>query len=351
VIAAARAGILACGAGAHAQVGAQSDVVFTEYSPLSRSQEIVQRSFSPLAFEELMRSAAASGKQMREQSVDLARESFSLYVPALAPPQGYALLVFVPPSDSPRLPSSWHPVLDRHATILVMASKSGNEQPIWDRRIPLALLAAINVLKRFPVNPQRVFIGGFSGGSRVAMRIALDYPDLFHGALLNAGSDPIATPLAILPAAPLFERFQRESKLIYVTGESDSVNLEADIASRESMNAWCVFGAASETMFRTAHEVPSSIYLDRALNKLEAVRPDNSDQLAACRNKIAAALAAKLKVVRDRWEHGKPEEALKELRTVDQRYGGLAAPESLELYQRIQPAKSSVTPDARETAY
>jgi pimeloyl-ACP methyl ester carboxylesterase len=336
------------GAGAHAQVGAQSNVVFTDYSPLSRSQEIVRRSFSPLAFEELMRTAA-SGKRMREQPLDVSRESFALYVPALPPPQGYALLVFVPPSDSPRLPSSWHGVLDRHRTILVMASKSGNEQPIWDRRIPLALLGAINVLKRYPINPERVFIGGFSGGSRVAMRIALDYPDLFHGALLNAGSDPIATPLAILPAAPLFEQFQRESKLVYVTGESDSVNLEADIASRQSMNAWCVFGTASETMFKTAHEAPSNIYLDRALKQLEAARPASSDELAACANKVAADVAAKLQDVRDRLDHGKPEEALKELRAVDQRYGGLAAPASLELYQRIKPAATSVIPNAAGT--
>lgn len=302
-----------------------------------------------MAFEELTRSAAASGKQLREQPLNLAHESFSLYVPALTPPRGYALLVFIPPSDAPHLPSSWHSTLDRHGTILVMASNSGNEQPIWDRRIPLALAGAVNVLKRYPVNPDRVFIGGFSGGSRVAMRIALDYPDVFRGALLNAGSDPIATPLATLPAAPLFEQFQRESKLVYVTGESDSVNLEADIGSRQSMNAWCVLGTSSEIMFRTAHEAPSSIYLDQALNKLEAAPPAKYDQLTACRDKIAKQLATKLQDVRSRLAHDEPQEALKELRAVDQRFGGLAAPESVELYQRLKPATHTVIPNAGET--
>ena len=53
------------------------------------------------------------------------------------------------------------------------------------------VLAAYNVMKRYAVDPQRVFVSGFSGGARVAMRLALAYPDLFRGALMDAGSDPI----------------------------------------------------------------------------------------------------------------------------------------------------------------
>jgi poly(3-hydroxybutyrate) depolymerase len=52
----------------------------------------------------------------------------------------------------------------------------------------LALIAAQNAMAQYSVDPQQVYIGGFSGGSRVALRLALGYPDVFHGALLNAGS-------------------------------------------------------------------------------------------------------------------------------------------------------------------
>jgi hypothetical protein len=324
-------------ADAAAPTGARNDVVFSEYSPLSRSMEIVRRSFSPLTFVELSRAAAASGKQLRDQPLDLSRESFAIYTPDHMPPDGYSLLVFVSPLESGLIPSSWHSVLDRHGTIVVSASKSGNDQPIWDRRVPLALIGAFNIMQRYTVNPKRVYVGGFSGGSRVAMRLALDYPDLFHGALLNAGSDPIAAPNAILPSAQLFEQFQRESQILYYTGDSDSNNVGADMSSRQSMNEWCVFGTAAETMFRMGHEPPSRAYLDQALTKLQATREPNADRLASCRKKIAAQLAAKLQHVRLQLDLGKPQDALKELREIDLRYGGLAAPESLELFQRINP--------------
>jgi hypothetical protein len=317
------------------QTGAQNNVVFSEYSPLSRSLEIVRRSFSPLTFVELSRTAAASGKHLREQPLDLSRESFAIYTPVHMPPDGYSLLVFVSPLESGLIPSSWHSVLERHGTIVVSASKSGNTQPIWDRRVPLALIGAFNIMQRYPVNPKRVYVGGFSGGSRVAMRLALDYPDLFHGALLNAGSDPIAAPGAILPSAQLFEQFQRESQILYYTGDSDSNNVGADMSSRQSMNEWCVFGTAAETMFRMGHEPPSRAYLDKALTTLQATQEPNADRLASCRNKVAAQLAAKLQHVRVQLNQGKLQDALKELHEIDLRYGGLAAPESLELFERI----------------
>ena len=59
---------------------------------------------------------------------------------------------------------------------------------------------------------------------------------------------------------------------------------------------------------------------------------------AACSDEksgIAAGLAAKLRGVHERLERGKKEDAFKELRSIDLRYGGLAAPDSVELLERI----------------
>jgi pimeloyl-ACP methyl ester carboxylesterase len=64
-------------------------------------------------------------------------------------------------------------------------------------------------------------VGGFSGGARVALRIALGYPDVFRGAILNAGSDPIGDSATPLPPRELFAGFQEEARLIYITGEKD----------------------------------------------------------------------------------------------------------------------------------
>src|SRR6266404_36691 len=237
--------------------GLKNGVLFTEYSALSTSTELVRRLFSPLSALRVNQKAARAGTTLRGQPIDLASESFSIYAPAhpYPPPHGYSLLVFVPPWSRAEVPSQWIPALDRHDMILVTAANSGNDANTVDRREPLALLAAQNAMTQYSVDPQQVYIGGFSGGSRVALRLALGYPDVFHGALLNAGSDPIGNADVPLPPAELFHQFQDSMRLVYVTGERDEAHLIDDIHSRQSLEKWCVFDVVTETEPRKGHEL------------------------------------------------------------------------------------------------
>jgi hypothetical protein len=311
--------------------GLQRNVIFSEYSPLSRSTEIARRALSPLANIEIARFSA----QLRPQAVDLAQERFSVYVPAQHPSRGYALLVFIPPWEDARLPPGWAPALDEKGVIFVSAARSGNEENVIDRRIPLALLGAYNITQRYPIDPERVYIGGFSGGSRVAMRTALAYPDLFRGALLNAGSDPIGGSEALLPHDDLFAKFQSSTRLVYVTGSDDSWNIQHDMVSRDSMKAWCVFGTAIESMLKVGHDAATLYSLRRALSALDQRPPVDPEKLAACRAHVAKELAADLQSVADLIERDKPHDAWRSLTKLDIRYGGLAATESIQFEQRI----------------
>jgi hypothetical protein len=264
--------------------GLQRNLVFSEYSPLSQSSQIARRTLSPLANEEVARAAA----RLRPQAIDLNQESFSVYIPTRHPANGYALLVFVPPWQDARLPPGWAAALDEFGVVFVTAARSGNEENVIDRRIPLALLGAHNAMQRHPIDPDRVYIGGFSGGSRVAMKIALAYPDLFHGALLNAGSDPIGGSETPLPPDELFALFQSSTLLVYVTGSEDGLNRERDEVSRESMKSWCVFGTRVETMLKVGHEAATSYSLRRAMAALEQRAPIDPDKLTACRARIGS---------------------------------------------------------------
>ena len=69
--------------------------------------------------------------------------------------------------------------------------------------MPLALLAYENIRRSHTLDANRVYVGGMSGGSRVALRVALAYPDVFRGALLNAGSDPIGDGAVIAASRPI----------------------------------------------------------------------------------------------------------------------------------------------------
>lgn len=318
---------------ANAQSSKAMHVTFSEYSPLANASEIARRTLSPLVALEVTRRGAHSGKTLIEQTVRLTDEDFVVYIPAHRPPRGYALLVFVPPWQDARLPSGWAPILERYDTIFVSAARSGNEVGVMDRREPLALLAAANVLRQFPVDADAVFIGGFSGGARVAQRLALAYPDLFRGAILNAGSDPIGSQDMPLPPKDLFYRFQEYSRLVYVTGEIDA-RLATDQDSMRSMHQWCVFAVQGHVEPSTGHEVLGSTALAWALSAVLHDVPAVSHKLPGCRASIDQDLDTQLNAAEQQLTGGAPGSGEQLLRKIDARYGGLAAPRSVELANR-----------------
>jgi hypothetical protein len=311
------------------------DVVFNAYGESSSNQEIVRRLLSPLAAVRLERELTHSGRTMTGQSVNLSEERFVVYVPSQRAARGYGLLVFVPPWQDARLPQGWAKVLDRFAVIFVSAARSGNEENVLNRREPLALLAAQNIIRQYPVDPERVYIAGFSGGSRVALRIALGYSDVFRGAILNAGSDSIGNSEIPLPPRDLLFKFQNSSHLIYVTGELDTPHANEDLVSIRSMRQWCLFNVDNFLQPRVGHEVATAAALSRSLADLTtAIEPDPA-KLAACRSAIDTELETNLQSVEASIANGQVTEARKRLKTVDDRFGGLAAPRSLDLASKL----------------
>lgn len=327
--------------GAELAAGLHGQVVFDAYSPLSKSSELVRRVFTPLQAQRMNAAIAAMPGQVREQAIDLKSEKFTVYVPPAMPAGGYGLLVFVPPWNDARVPGDWLHVLDRHGLIFVSAENSGNDASVLDRREPLALLAAYNVTQRFEVDARRIYVGGFSGGSRVAMRLALAYPDLFRGALLNAGSDPIGGQGIALPPAELMRRFQESMRLVYLTGRDDTPRREMDAGSQRSMANWCVFGVQSVPIAWTGHEVPNAAAFARGVDALESPVAGDAGKLADCRARYSADLDASLAEIEKLSAGGRSERAQSLLERTDSRYGGLAAPRSLELAKSVGAAANA----------
>ena len=312
------------------------EIIFTEYSPLATSPEIARRMLSPLVGLQLEQRAARAGKKMIEQPVNLSAEHFIVYVPAIRPPRGFAVLVFIPPWSDARLPPGWSPALERDGVIFVSAGRSGNAESVFDRRVPLALLAAHNIVSQFLVDPDAVYIAGFSGGGRVALRLALAYPDVFSGAILNAGSDPIGDPQIPLPPKELFYRFQQSTHLVYVTGADDVERLPLDQASMHSMRQWCVFGIQDHIERSTAHDVVASTAFAWALGAVLRDSTREPTRLAKCRATVERELHAQLNAAEDLVARGERETATELLTKIDGRYGGMAAPRSVELEKALQ---------------
>lgn len=316
--------------------GLQRDVVFKLAAPPARNGELLRRLVSPLHAMDMQREMAGNPEALSASPLAPAQQHFALYVPTSpAPASGYALLVFVPPWQDARIPVEWIPVLDRNHAIFVTAAGSGNDADVLDRRDPLALLAAYNVMQRYHVDLARVYVGGFSGGSRVALRLALAYPDLFRGALLDAGSDPIGTAEIPLPPADLLHRFQQSSRLVFLTGSDDAIR-QAQLARADaSLEQWCVFDTTSITLLRTSHMLADAAAFAQGLAALSKPHVPDATRIAACRARNATALDRDLDHAEKLAHAGHIDQAMQALTTIDARYGGLAAPRSVELMRTL----------------
>lgn len=323
------AALLACVAGTACAAGGtvQRDLVFEHASPQAQPEVLLSRVTSPLrgaaTFAQLQ-AARAAGEPDPWPVLDLAAERFEMFVPEGAPPAaGFGLIVFVPPWEEQGLPAQWLPALQHRGYVVVTAARSGNAQDVEVRRIPLALTGFENARRRQRIDPARVYVAGFSGGSRVALRIALAYPDVFRGALLNAGSDPLGTADVPLPEPGLFGRFERGSRLVYISGTLDAAAVAADRISRGSARDLCISNADVLTTVGSSHAPADGPAFERALDALAAPLADAAGE-AACRARRTRAITREAGAITALLDAGKLERARHRLLAFDARWGGLA---------------------------
>ena len=328
--------LLAAATGVVAQERRSEVVTFDQYTPLAGNLMMAERLLTPLTGAQLRDRLAAAGKGLRDQPVDLAQEQFRIYVPGTQPPKGFGVFVFVPPWEENNLPQGWETAFDAQGVIFVSATHSGNAASPLGRRDPLAILAAYNVMQRFPVDAARVYVGGFSGGSRIALRLALGYPDLFHGALLDAGSDPIGGSDIPLPPRTVFEQFRVGSRLIYVTGTRDEYHLVQQGGSVGSLGHWCVVNVSTQPVSGLGHGLAPPSVVSAVLASLGAPVAAPPAQAEHCWARLTAEVDGELSEAEAKMERGDFGGARSRLDRIDKRYSGLAAPRSVELAQKLK---------------
>jgi len=86
------------------------------------------------------------------------------------------------------MPAGWQTVLDSRKYLYIAPQNAGNEQYIG-RRLGLAVLGALEMMKHYRVDPSRIYAAGFSGGSRMAGLLGFSQGDIFRGTIQNCGAD------------------------------------------------------------------------------------------------------------------------------------------------------------------
>ena len=327
---------------------------FAAPSPLATTTELARRTQTPVTFDRLQRYLATAEVVLPEQPVDVTEERYDVVMPRSAPPGGrYALLVWISPHGRNPSPHAWRDALDRHGMILVSARRGGNNQGTLERRLPLALHAAHNLMQLHDIDPARVYAGGFSGGARAALRLAVGFPDVFRGALLGAGSDPLGGGAMSPPPADLLATLQERGRLVWVTGARDLPNRRMEGTSRASMVAHCIDDLHSVSMGGAEHAPPDRRSFARALDLLDPLQGDThlrAGSLAQCRAGLAAQVDAALLEVETLLARGDIDAAGERLGALDLRWGGLAAPRSVELARRLAALRPAANEAASEVA-
>lgn len=182
-------------------------------------------------------------------------------------PSGYrpekppGLLVFVSPTPFGAPPRGWDKLMDEHNLIWISANNSGNRTPV-NERVMKALLALSAIQLQFVIDPQRVYISGFSGGGKVASMITTEYAGLFKGGIFIGGVEPWPKQ------QPAQFDLIKSHHFVFLTGDND-FNLAPTKRIYRSYKDAGVANSKLMVVNEMAHTVPRSYIFARAINYLD----------------------------------------------------------------------------------
>ncbi|MFT7461231.1 MAG: hypothetical protein ACI9XC_000201 [Gammaproteobacteria bacterium] len=174
------------------------------------------------------------------------------------------VLVFINSRDSGEIENEWKELMERHNLIWIGANGSGNKISL-SQRVAYAILAPKLINNSYVINPERVYISGFSGGGRVSSMVATEYNQIFKGAIYNSGANFWGEA-----SSSRYEEM-KNNYYVFITGTED-FNLE-DI--KEVYNAYKKSGIYNSKLIvipNMAHKRPNAKNLDVAIRYLDSGR-------------------------------------------------------------------------------
>ena len=201
------------------------------------------------------------------ENYDSTKQRFELYVPAGADSQAAApLILFVSPSQKGTGLSQFRKLCDREGIVFASPHQAGN-QTAGARRVRIVMDTLDEVRRRIKIDPDRTYIGGFSGGGRIAMTIATALPEYFGGVI------PVCAGGQLRTEPWLRERVISRLRIALLTGENDFNRGEIE---RMTQTLFSGIGVTSRvwTAKQIGHAIPPGSTLGEAFAWLESGLPD-----------------------------------------------------------------------------
>jgi dienelactone hydrolase len=186
--------------------------------------------------------------------------SFEVYLPDNDSTEKPGVFVYVSPMKTGRIDSRWREVMDQQNLIYIAANKSGNKIATI-RRMVMATMALKALGQDHEFDTDHISISGFSGGGRVASRLATQYPEVFTGALYICGVD-----FWKKDQTPRVDRLI-QNRFVFLTGTRDFNRTETKQIRKRYIKAGAQYTKLIEVP-GMGHKHPDATYLTEALQFL-----------------------------------------------------------------------------------
>ena len=242
-------------------------VTFTEHGPLSDDKTVLQR--------------LGTGENPPDNLAGMAYDlSFDVFVPpAYNPNIHHGIFVWM---GVPEFPVAWQDILARHRLILACA----NNKPGLTARHGAALDAVHNLVKRYSIDKDRVYVSGFSAGGQLATHMVRCFPEVFRGGLFLLGGNFYLSRQTergqreptVEAAHPLWmgqiDQLKQNTKLVMIKGGNDPQWPAQE--GRSDYKALWLDGFVHVTYFEVpglGHVLPNANWFEMGVAALDESKP------------------------------------------------------------------------------
>ena len=193
---------------------------------------------------------------------DSAKQTYELFVPERKDPKKPApAILFISAGDEPSGWKAFEKTCKDNGFVFIGVRGAGNNVPP-PKRVRIVLDCFDDVRKQIPLDPDRTYVSGFSGGARIACAVGFALPEYFGGTIpICAGGDLREEPW-------LRHRAIDRLSCALVTGEADFNRGEVE---RWKGTMWKDIGIRTRvwTQAKMGHALPPSATLTEAVKWLD----------------------------------------------------------------------------------
>ena len=201
-----------------------------------------------------------------EKNYDSTKQLFDLYLPPRKDPkQPIPAILFISADSDAAGWKSFEPICTKRGMAFIAVRGAGNSTP-GPKRCRIILDCLDEVRRHVPLDPDRTYLTGFSGGGRIACAIGFALPEYFGGIIpLCAGGDLREEPW-------LRHRARDRLSVALVTGQTDFNRGEIE---QWKGPLWSDLGLRTKVWIEPnlGHGIPNATTLSNAIVWLEEDRP------------------------------------------------------------------------------